>query len=77
MRADLTEEHPTAEALLELLENKPHAIPFLAVFPGDKPNEPRVLSDFNPLNPGGYRSRLDRVLADCPDPPKFQTAQKN
>ena len=72
MRADITEEEPILMALLQLVGG--HQIPYLAIFPGDKPQEPRVLEDFNPFNPGDYRSRLDRVLADCPAPNELQTA---
>ena len=73
MRADITEEHAIAQGLLKLVEG--NQIPYLAIFPGDKQNEPRVLEDFNPFNPGDYRGRLYSVLDDCPDPPKLQTAQ--
>jgi hypothetical protein len=74
MRADITEEQPVPQAVLEALENRAHAIPYLVIFPGDKQAEPRVLSDFNVFNPWGYRSRLFRVLAECPDPTVRQTA---
>lgn len=73
MRADITNEQPIAQALLKLVEG--NQIPYLAIFPGDKLNEPRVLEDFNPFNPGDYRGRLYSVLAGCPDPPRIQTAQ--
>ena len=72
MRADITNEQTVAQALLKLVEG--NQIPYLAVFPGDKWNEPRVLEDFNPFNPGDYRSRLYSVLADCPEPSRLQTA---
>lgn len=73
MRADITESQPSAEALLEALGGQ--GIPFLVIFPGDKPNEPRVLTDFNVFNPNGYRDRLFRVLDETPDPATRQTAQ--
>jgi len=75
MRADITSANPPAESLLDSLGNTGHAIPFLAVFPADRPDEPRTLEDFNPFNPGDYRSRLFKILDECPDPPKVQTAQ--
>ena len=62
MRADITETHAYAQGLLEVLGGKGTAIPFLVVFPSDKPNEPRVLTDFNVFNPGEYRSRLFQIL---------------
>ena len=74
-RADITETNVPAEALLDSLGNKAHAIPYLAIFPGDKPDEPRDMTEFNPINPGDYRDRLLKILAECPDPPKLQTAQ--
>jgi hypothetical protein len=64
-----------AEALLDRLGNPGHALPYLAIFPGDKPNEPRDLTEFNPLNPGDYRDRLFNILQDCPDPIAIQTAR--
>jgi hypothetical protein len=75
MRADITSANPPAESLLDSLGNTGHAIPFLAVFPGDKPDEPRTLEDFNPFNPGEYRNRLFKILDECPDPPNLETAQ--
>jgi hypothetical protein len=75
LRADITEANEPAEALLDSLGNMAHAIPYLAVFPGDKPNEPRDLTEFNPINPGAYRTRLFKILEECPDPPGVHTAQ--
>ena len=72
MRADITTPIEDASALLEVLGGQ--GIPFLAIFPADKPTEPRVLTDFNIFNPWAYRSRLFKVLEECPDPPTRQTA---
>jgi hypothetical protein len=74
MRADITEDQPIPQALLEVL-SPGGGIPFLAIFPGDKPDEPRVLSDFNVFNPWGYRSRLFKVLDESPNPSARQTAE--
>jgi hypothetical protein len=76
LRADLSTDNPPAELLLEELGNVGHSLPFLAVFCGDKPDEPRVLEDFNWLNPGPYKSQLRKILAECPDPNKLETALK-
>lgn len=43
LRADLTENHPEAEALLHALGSK--SIPVLAIFPKNAPNSPLVLRD--------------------------------
>ncbi len=77
MRADITKDDAIPHAVLELLGNKALALPFLAVFPCDKPDEAHVLQDFNQFNPGGYRSKLFKLLTDCPDPPARQTALAN
>ncbi|HMF12130.1 MAG TPA: hypothetical protein VKE94_07480 [Gemmataceae bacterium] len=62
LRADLTEDNPEANELLERLGNPGHSIPFLAVFPGDNPNKPRVLADVY------TKGQLRDLLAQCPDP---------
>lgn len=41
MRADLTDENPPAQTLLDSLGGK--AIPFLAIFCGNNPDQPRIL----------------------------------
>jgi thiol:disulfide interchange protein len=61
LRADVTEDNPEAYALLEELGNSAHSIPFLAVFPGDKPNQPRVLADWF------TKEDLLQILAESPD----------
>lgn len=43
LKADLTEENPEAQALLQSLGSK--SIPLLAIFPKSKPNSPLVLRD--------------------------------
>lgn len=62
MRADLTDANPPAQALLDSLGGK--AIPFLVIFCGDKPDEPRVLE-------GIYtKSDLFKALDQCGTPSK-------
>jgi thiol:disulfide interchange protein len=39
----LTNENPEANALLEALGNKGHTLPFVAVFPAERPNRPILL----------------------------------
>ena len=48
---------------MEELGNSAHSIPFLAVFPGDKPKRPHVLADWF------TKDDLLRILAEVPDPP--------
>jgi hypothetical protein len=74
-RADISNKNSPAEDLLDRLGNTGHALPYLAIFPGDKPDQPRDMTEFNPLNPGSYRARLFRILQECPDPPGVLTAK--
>ena len=62
LRADLTDENPEANELLEKLGNRGRSIPYLAVFPAGKPNQPRVLADVY------TKKDVLNILADCPDP---------
>ena len=55
---------------MEQLGNSAHSIPFLAVFPGNKPNEPRVLADWF------TKEDLLQILAESPDPLRRTTAQE-
>ena len=57
--------------MLEELGNTAHSIPFLAVFPADKPNQPRVLADWF------TKEDLLQILAESPDPSRQATAQKH
>jgi thiol:disulfide interchange protein len=41
--ADLTQDNPEANALLELLGNKGKTLPFVAIFPAENPNKPILL----------------------------------
>jgi thiol:disulfide interchange protein len=41
--ADLTEDNPEANKLLEALGNKGHTLPFVAVFPAGDPNRPILM----------------------------------
>jgi thiol:disulfide interchange protein len=68
LRADITKDDIEAYALLDDLGNTAHSIPFLAVFCGDKPNEPRVLSDVF------TKDDLLKILDECPKPNKLETA---
>ena len=62
LRADMTDKNLPAQALLDQLGGK--AIPFLAVFCGDKPDKPYVLE-------GTYtKSDLFKILDECPAPGK-------
>ena len=67
MRADITDtEKPNLDAylLMEELGNDQHAPPFLAVFPGDRPNDPQKLD-------GEYsKEDLLKIIRQLPDPPK-------
>lgn len=43
LKADMTHSAPEAEQMLQALGNKGGSIPFYAVFPADRPNEPILL----------------------------------
>ncbi len=62
LQADITKSNEEAYKLLDELGNKGHSIPYVAVFPADKPNQPRVLKDVFP------KQKLIDILADCPEP---------
>ena len=70
LQADITRENPEATALLEELGNASHAIPFVAVFPADKPQSPDVLADVF------SKSDFLEVLSRCPDPSSSRIAKK-
>jgi thiol:disulfide interchange protein DsbD len=57
MKADLTRPNQQIESLLEHLGSK--SVPFLAVFPGDKPFEPIVMRDL--LNKNALASVLEHL----------------
>ena len=69
LRADITKDDIEAYALLDDLGNTAHSIPYLAVFCGDKPFEPRVLADVF------TKEDLLKILDECPAPRKLETAQ--
>ncbi|NOX57008.1 MAG: hypothetical protein GXP27_21725 [Planctomycetes bacterium] len=43
MKADKTRPSPEVDEMLELLGNKGRSIPFYAIFPADRPDEPILL----------------------------------
>jgi thiol:disulfide interchange protein len=57
MKADLTRPDPVIESLMTHLGSR--SVPFLAVFPGDKPFEPVVMRDL--LNKGALVSVLEQL----------------
>lgn len=59
LKADMTRENWEAEALLIQLGNHARSIPFLAIFPADRPNEVLVLD--GPLTPGDVLDALRRA----------------
>ncbi len=61
MKADVTRDNPEAYALLDDLGNVAHSIPFLAVFTGDNPDQPRILRDLF------SKDDLLAILAEPPD----------
>lgn len=66
MRADLTEDNPEADGLLDELGHVSHALPFVAVFAGDKATEPRILE-------GVFTSDLFlKAIDECPSPSAVQ-----
>jgi thiol:disulfide interchange protein len=61
LQADLTRENPEAEELLIQLGNHARSIPFLAIFPADRPNEVLVLD--GPLTSSDVINALNRAVA--------------
>lgn len=70
LQADITKDNPEAYALLDELGNFGHAIPFVAVFPADAPQNPEVLSDY--FDKGDFLE----VLRKCPDPSRERIVKK-
>jgi thiol:disulfide interchange protein DsbD len=57
--ADLTTDHPEAQDLLKRLNNDGKAIPCLAIFPADNPNQPIVLN--GPVTQGDVTKALEQA----------------
>jgi thiol:disulfide interchange protein len=69
MKADITNDSPRTDMIRRLMENLgARSIPFCAVFPGDRPNQPFTRLDVVTV------STMKEIFEACPDPKTSQAA---